>query len=527
MAVIFQTANDLDIFLVNFYAFVTNPFFLIAVIFWVAIAVLIIVLGRLKKSKALSVFFPFLAMLKTTRLNRLLNKIARKSPRTWKVIFTTGIFVSFAFTVYGFWYFISNLVVLLTHIENPEPSSQITPLVPGLTIDFSTFLYLIIPILFVLTIHEFSHAVSANADGIPVKSTGVLGMGMFFIIGFGAFVEIDEKAYKRGKYSGWQKTRLAAAGSFSNAILAGIALVLLVNFTSVVSLSWGAPSGLAVRSVLTPAQGGYNDGILYPGDVLLEINGTRLVDINLSLGYYLTNFVTQNDDLNITILRNNVNMYVLAKTGPPPASASNHSIAYMGITSEQWWPPRDWFGSWLGGTAPNTLYIEVFWLFQIAISVTIFNMMPLPIFDGDKCVYEVINHFIKPRKEKQSVKERFALGKGEKTCELRQINVEGVQSVIMLPDRNNPEDVATELAEHNDYQVTDSDGDGKIDHVTFELSERNLQGREVEVEYTAEVDATEGKKRAIMNLIRVIALVVILSNFIVSALTMGFTMPFG
>jgi hypothetical protein len=519
VAVIFQTTNDL----INF---VTNPFFIIAVIFWAAIAALIIILGRLKKQKALSVFFPFLAMLKTRKLNKLLQKIALKSPRTWKVIFTAGIFVSFSFTVYGFWYFISNLVVLLTNIENPVPSSQITPLVPGLTIDFSTFMYLIIPILFVLTIHEFSHAIAANSDGIPVKSTGVLGMGIFFIIGFGAFVEVDEKAYKRGKYSGWQKTRLAAAGSFSNAILAGIAIVLLVNFTSVVSLSWGAPSGLAVRSVLTAAQGGHNEGVLYPGDVILEINGTRLVDINLSLGYYLTNMATQNDTLDLLIKRNNVDMHVIANTGPPPAGY-NQSIAYMGITSEQWWPPKDWFGNWLGGTFPNTIFIEVFWLFQIAISVTIFNMMPLPIFDGDKCVYEIINHFIKPRKVKQSIKERFQLEKGEKTCELRQVNVESVQSVFVLPDRKNQEEAVTELAEHRDYQLTDSDGDGKIDHVTFELSERNLDGRLVEVEYTAELDETEGKKRAIMNIIRVIALVIILSNFIVSGITLGFTMPFG
>ncbi len=520
MAIIFQIANDI----VNF---VTNPFFLIAVIFWAAVAILIIVLGRLKKSKALSVFFPFLAMLKTTRLNRLLYKIARKSPRTWKVIFTAGIFVSFAFTVYGFWYFVSNLVTLLTHIDNPEPSSQITPLVPGLTIDFSTFLYLIIPILFVLTVHEFSHAIAANADGIPVKSTGVLGMGMFFIIGFGAFVEIDEKAYKRGRFSGWQKTRLSAAGSFSNAILAGIALVLLVNFTSVVSLSWGAPSGLAVRSVLTTAQGGHNEGILYPGDVLLEINGTRLADIDLSLGYYLTNFVTQNDTLNLTIIRNNVDMHVIAITGPPPAGSANISVAYMGITSEQWWPPRDWFGNLLGGTAPNTMYIEVFWLFQISISVTIFNMMPLPIFDGDKCVYEIVNHFIKPRKVKESFTERFMLGKNEKTYELRKANAEVVNKVFVLPDQNNLEEVATELAEHRDYQLTDSDGDEKIDHVTFELSERNLEGRTIEIEYTAEVDATEGKKRAIMIAIRLVATAIIVLNFVVSGLTMGFTMPFG
>nr|MDO8086513.1 site-2 protease family protein [Candidatus Sigynarchaeum springense] len=534
MSAIFQTENDMSFFLISI---VTNPFFIIAVVFWAAIAMLVIILGRLKKSKALSVFFPFLAMLKTTRLNRLLAKIARKSPRTWKMIFTAGIFVSFSFTVYGFWYFISNLVTLLTHFNNPEPSSQITPLVPGLTIDFGTFTYLIIPILFVLTVHEFSHAIAANSDGIPVKSTGVLGMGAFFIIGFGAFVEIDDKAYKHGKFSGWQKTRLAAAGSFSNAILAGIALVLLVNFTAVVSLSWGAPTGVYITNVYQGTQGGHNQGNLYPGDVLLKINGTALnnytfngsivENVRVALSYYLYYNVTQGDNLTCLILRNNMYQNITVFTGPPPPDFKNKSIAFIGIQSEEWWPPKDWLGSWLGGTAPNTLFLEIFWLFQIAISVTIFNMMPLPIFDGDKCVYEIINHFIKPRKEKKAITERFVPSKDEKTCELRKANAEQVLKVFMFPDRDNLNGSVVELVEHRDYQVMDSDEDGKIDHITFEISERDLDGKQVEVEYLAEVDATAGKKRGIMIAIRLIATVIIVANFIVSGLTMGFTMPFG
>jgi membrane-associated protease RseP (regulator of RpoE activity) len=523
-----QTAND-------FVNFLTNPFFLIAVTFWAVIALLVIILGRLKKAKALSVFFPFLAMIKTTRLNNFLRKIARKSPRTWKVIFSIGIFVSFAFTVYGFTYFISNLYVLLTNFDNPPPEAQITPLVPGLTINFETFSYLIIPILFVLTVHEFAHAIAANADDIPVKATGLLGMGVFFIIGFGAFVEIDEKAYKRGKFTGWAKTRMAAAGSFSNAVLAVIALVLVINFTSVISLSWGTPTALSLRTVYATDQGGYNQGNLFPGDVLFEINGTALNDytfngsrvenVQQALSYYLHFNVTQNDTLDCLIKRNNVDIHVTVQTGPPP-SGYNQTLAFIGLQSELWWPSRDWLGALLGGTFPNTLQLELFWLWTISISVTIFNMMPIPIFDGDKCVNEVINYFIKPRKVKQQVKDQFNLSKTSKTCELNNIDVEAVQKVSVLPGRKAMDEPSLELVEHKDYQVTDSDGDGKIDHVTFEISDKQLDGKVVEIEYTADVDANDFKKRIIMNVIRVIALILILGNFIVSGMTLGFTMPF-
>nr|MDO8108758.1 site-2 protease family protein [Candidatus Sigynarchaeota archaeon] len=519
-----QTSNDL----VNF---LLNPFFLIAVVFWGIIALLVLVLGRFKKSKALSVFFPFIAMIRTTRLNKLLKSIALKSPRTWKVLFTIGIFVSFAFTIYGFTYFVTNFIVLLTNfVANtpPPPEAQITPLVPGLTINFETFSYLIIPILFVLTVHEFSHAIAANADGIPIKSTGVLGMGVFFIIGFGAFVEPDEKSFKRGQFSGWAKTRMAAAGSFSNAFLAVIALLIVLNFTSVISLSWGPPSALSIRTVYTTAQGGHNEGVLFPGDVLHEINGTRLSDLNLSLSSYLYNQVHQNDTLACLITRNGVNQTIMVLTGLPPPEASNQSIAFIGIQSEAWWPARDWLGTWLGGTFPNTLQLEFYWLWAISISVTIFNMMPLPIFDGDKCIYEVISYFIKPRKEIQEVKDKFVIGKDSKTCELSHVNVQGVNSVVVLPNRRNQEkeSMAIELTEHMDYQITDSDGDGKMDHVSFELSDKDLAGITVEISYNADVDTNESKKQYIMNIIRVIALVLIFGNFVISGITMGFTMPF-
>ncbi|HME54205.1 MAG TPA: site-2 protease family protein [Candidatus Lokiarchaeia archaeon] len=515
----------------DFVNFFTNPFFLIAVTFWGIIALLILVLGHFKKSKALSVFFPFLAMVKTTRLNKLLRKIALKSPRTWKVIFTIGIFISFFFTIYGFWYFTSNLINLLLPVffpssYKPSPEAQVTPLVPGLTIDFNTFTYLIIPILLVLTVHEFSHAISANADDIPVKSTGVLGMGVFFIIGFGAFVEIDEKAYKRGHYSGWQKSRMAAAGSFSNAFLALIALILVLNFPSVVSLTWGPPNALSITNVYTSAQGGYNQGTLQSGDVLFAINGKTLASLDLNLSAYLVH-VHPGDVILCTIMRNGVNQTIAVRTGTPPAGTENQSMAFIGIQLEPWWPPRNWFGNWLGGLFPNTLQIEIFWLWTISISVTIFNMLPVPIFDGDKVVYELINHFIKPRKIKRGVKERFIIGKDSKTYELARLSAEGEHSVIMLPNPKYPDSHAFELAEHQDYQFTDSDGDDRLDHVTFELSDKDLVGKMVEIEYIAEVDSKEGQKRVIMNFIRVISLALILLNFIISALTLGFKLPFG
>lgn len=499
--------------------FLTNPFFLLSAAFWVGVLLLVILLGRLKKRKALSVFFPFLAMIKTTRLNKFLQRLARISPRAWRVVWTIGIFGSFAFTLFGFYYFFMNLMLLLVPSEaGPPPEARVTPLIPGLTINFETFIYLIIPILIVLTVHEVSHGISANVDGIPVKSTGILGMGLFFIVGFGAFVEIDEASYKRGNHTGWAKARLAGAGSFSNAILAAIALLCVINFSSVISLSWGEPDGLYIANVYGNEDGGYNAGVLFPGDILREINGTR-IPAEMSLHEYLTTKVVQNDTLSCIITRDGTNITVPVATGPPPPGSLNMSIAFIGIQTETWWPPRDWFGQWLGGRFPNTLLVELFWLWIISINVTIFNMLPLPIFDGDKIVYELLDWIVKPRKERTSITDRFKVGKALKTLELDP-PADRIETISCSVNGN-----TFPLEEQVDYQPVDSDADGVIDHLSFEIREKSLPpGSIVEMQYVAEVDVNKPVKTRVMNVIRLVALLLIVGNFFLSGIFFGFTL---
>ena len=199
-----------------------NPFFIGSAIFWLVCYILIKVLG--KKRKNVNFFFPFLIMFKTKRLNRWLKKIARKTPKLWRWIWNIGIFVSFGFTLFGLYFFTANLIDL---IRSPSIENVITPLIPGVTVDLPMFSYLILPILFVITIHEFSHAMAAEADNVEVQSTGIFGAGVFFIVGFGAFVEIDEFASRSRKVSPWTRLRIAGAGTFANAIQTGIGLLLV------------------------------------------------------------------------------------------------------------------------------------------------------------------------------------------------------------------------------------------------------------------------------------------------------------
>ncbi len=509
-----------------FFAIFTNPLFWLSLLFWAFIFVLFILLARFKKTKAISLIFPVLAMVKTRRLNNFIRRVAMLSPRGWKIFFNIGIFVSFFFMVYGFYFFTNNLFTLLLNIEEPPPEAALTPLLPGVTISFDTFIYLIIPILFILTVHELAHGISANADGIPVKSTGILGMGLFFIFAFGAFVEPDERAYRKRMHPRMARLRLAAAGSFTNAILAVFAILITINFTSFVSLSWGAPDGLQIMSVTPAAEGGHNEGILQVGDVLRELNGTH-VPRDVSLSSYLYYNVTQNATLECVITRNGANMTLTVFTGLPPSTHQNQSIAFIGIQSMTWWPPKDWFGTLMGGLFPNTLQVEFLWLYIISISVTMFNMMPLPIFDGDKCVYEVIDALIPPKKEKKSLSESIRITKDFKQAELREVFVEQIEKIDLVRNDDRGNEVSEPLEPFKDYQPIDADGDGMIDHVSFELRDQPLpKDAWLDIRYQAEVDATKAKKDLIMNAIRVVALALVLGNFILSFIAFGFNIPF-
>ena len=163
--------------------FLANPYFLISLGFWIG-ASLLVYLFRNRRG-TFEFLFPFLFMARTRRFNRLLKRIGQRWPRFWKVFWTIGIFVSFAFMIFGFWLFTTNLIAL---VVNPKIENAIAPIIPGVTVNFQLIFYLILPILFVITIHEFGHGVAATAEKIEVKSTGIVVAGAFFIVGFGAFV---------------------------------------------------------------------------------------------------------------------------------------------------------------------------------------------------------------------------------------------------------------------------------------------------------------------------------------------------
>ena len=279
--------------------FILNPWFYFSLIFWIFILLLILLLRN--KKEAYYLWFPFLVMFRTRKLNKLITRAGRKAPKFWKAFWTIGIFVSFSFTIYAFYFFFTNFVGL---IINPRPEQAVVLLIPGVNIDLPMLFYLILPLLFIVTTHELAHGISASADGVDIKSTGVLGAGLFFIIGFGAFVEVDERKLNSRKFNRNTRLRIAAAGTYVNGITAGVAFILMLSFPLMIAPFYRQVS--QVNSVVPEVDGGFNEGNLAAGDVILAIKKKDTGDEEyISLDNYegrtLTNILNNGTSLQCSV----------------------------------------------------------------------------------------------------------------------------------------------------------------------------------------------------------------------------------
>ena len=590
--------------------FLLNPWFLLSLIFWVITLILVYLLRN--KKGATYLFFPLLVMFKTRKLNNFIKRISRRAPKFWRVFWTIGIFISFSFTIYAFYFFFTNFIGL---IIAPRVEQAIFPLIPGVTIDLPIFAYLILPLLFILTTHEFAHGISAGADGIDVKSTGVLGAGLFYIIGFGAFVEVDERELNSSKIHRNTRLRIAAAGTYINGITAGIAFLLLLSYPFIISPFYRQVT--QVNSVITEEGGGFNYNNLVKGDVILALkhkgdfddnyvyidefkkitltsiltNKTSLqtsigdnltlktydpsLDIytekNITLGprYYLgirydyipngTEIIIykifteseggNNYDKSLTegMMINKINGISINQTNGDTIERvlTNFNLqtlnlstdtetfildvvivgVVIGIYSNSYFMPLNGVAKLFTSAWPDFILKEISWLFVIAFSITLFNMLPLPVFDGDRIVKELINWGI--GEDYQSLKkktDKFIYKKEEKEIPLSEYRVENIDYIkINLKNQEKMGEQSNIILSEENYSLIDKIGDGFKDSVALNLPEQSKleEGSLFEISYHYWHDKKRKIKKSILNTIRYITLFIVIGNFVLSFVKFG------
>ncbi|MBD3226566.1 MAG: hypothetical protein GF329_00105 [Candidatus Lokiarchaeota archaeon] len=274
---------------------------LFVVIFWVCING-IVKLFKIQK-KGLEVG-PVYLIAKTSKLNNLIDRIARKFPRFWKVIFYIGIGFGYLGMGVVMYFLAVNLFQLLT---NPQPANAVVPLIPGITVTGQPLLYFLIGVAVIAVTHEFAHGVAARLESIKLKSVGV--MVLLFL--FGAFVEIDE--YSMSKRSRLGRLSVYAAGSFSNFVIG------FFSFLIVTSMYSNVPAGVEVVDSIenSPAY-----GKIGANDVIIEVNGVTISsseDFDREIAKIRPLQVA-----NLTVLDLETNTYrnILINTGFNPSYAS-------------------------------------------------------------------------------------------------------------------------------------------------------------------------------------------------------------
>ncbi|TXT56977.1 MAG: conserved membrane protein of unknown function [Candidatus Thorarchaeota archaeon] len=312
--------------------------------------------------RGIDVSVPFFVLIKTERLNNFLTKMGKKFPRAF---FNIGIIAAFGGMIFGFYIFTDNL---LKFFIAPSAAGGVVPIIPGVTITGLPLIYILIGLGITLLTHEFAHGLASAKDNIPIKSSGLL----FLLVLFGGFVEPDEEAFEE-KATPKDRMRLLAAGSYANMIWAFIFLVLLSNFGAVMSLGFNSPNGAYLYDIAPSSAAA---GQLEVGDVIVGLNSTE-IDTWTELSIYM-NDTSPGDTLIVHLLSGEDVNITLGENEAIPYKG------YIGVYGADYWEPKPGWDIIFDPMFAFHLQMTLTWSFIILFSVALFNLLPIPIFDGDK-----------------------------------------------------------------------------------------------------------------------------------------------
>jgi len=344
------------------------------VVFWAVLYILAYLLHLDKHGLDVK---PAYFMFKSKALNSSLEKLAKKQPALWTVLSNIGLALSFGLMAYGIYIFANNILrfVRLGDVAYLVPA----PIIPGVTLSMYWLPFVIFAIIVVGLPHELAHGIGAQLGNIPILSSGFYAVLVFF----GAFVEQDEKEFE--KSSLLARLRMLSAGSAVNLITALLAFLLLMGL-------FAAPAGTMIYDVRPNTPLFRSGASLQRWDVIQAINGTSVSTYGQYTNYMRN--VGPNVTVTLTILHANRRENITLVTVPNPSNSSKGIVGF-----EVWFVP-DYYPNRVGldQYAGVNLYWTIFWTHILALSVAIFNMLPLYPFDGERVLYYPLERLMKKRR---------------------------------------------------------------------------------------------------------------------------------
>ncbi|MHB1260619.1 MAG: site-2 protease family protein [Thermoplasmatota archaeon] len=234
------------------------------VVLYVLFLVWLVQTDRMKKWN-LSLMLGFALMVRTQRGKATIEAIARPK-RFWNAFGDAGTVLTLLGMVAMTLVFALTLVISLTPDTGVQPlgASEIL-VIPGVN-PFVPLWYGLIALIVTLVVHEGGHGILARANGMRVKSLGLL----VAVVPIGAFVEPDEDDLKAAPRR--RRLRVFAAGPAVNITVAALFLIGFVASVAAADPVEGVP--LTYVGLDSPA---HRAG-LEPGDVIVSIDGVVMRD---------------------------------------------------------------------------------------------------------------------------------------------------------------------------------------------------------------------------------------------------------
>ena len=264
-------------------------------------------------------------LLRTSKGIGFLKKIAQKK-RFWKAFGNFGIILCIVMMVFMVLLIALNMWTVLGFTPEEQaslPGLEFGLVIPGLNplLPLEYIFYIIVALIIAVVVHEFSHGILTFAQGLKVKSLGIL----YLIIPLGAFCEPDEDQIRNAQLK--KRMRVYAAGPMSNF---AVAFIMLILFSNVFMASIQPVDGIHVLNTVmdSPAeQLGLHEGI-----IITSINNTKVSSLE-NFNQVMEN-TTVNQTISISYLDNNIlknSSVTLASKYTFSNNTDDYNTSFLGI----------------------------------------------------------------------------------------------------------------------------------------------------------------------------------------------------
>ena len=354
--------------------FLTENAIIYVLIAWV---VILIVAKSLKLEKHGFTIKAYSLTYKNSQVQSVLSKMLTRTRRGIRVFADVSVIAGFLMMGFAFWFLISNIS---NFFVEPTEFAELTVLIPGVTLtSASAILYFLLSIPIVLVVHEGAHGIVASLEKIKIKTGGFA----IFIALFAGFVEPDEKEFDNAKKI--SRLRVIGAGATANVIFAfALGAILLTNplFAMILPdplLEWfyDEPDGVLILSIIEGS--GAEKAGLQKDDVITGIEGVPIITpldfqkVDLKPGETVT----------VTVNRDGQQLEFPVEIMPSPDDPDKGLVGIM--RDNAFYKPVYNFIEW-----DPQVSMFLLWLWMISFFIGIINMLPLPILDGGKFIYTII-----------------------------------------------------------------------------------------------------------------------------------------